>query len=112
MNTNAKYLRVTMHDNDFTSSLQHIGYLLQQIFEFEGRYPTQEDFPVLSEMINHLWYATNNISTKLRLDDCYRESKFDYFDCHLELVDYLDIPDWDNYESIYIPMFIGEILTR
>ena len=30
----------------------------------------------------------------------------------LEFVNYLDIPDWDNYESIYIPMFEGEILVR
>ena len=112
MNTNAKYLRITMHDNDFTCSLEHIGYLLQRTFEFENRYPTQEDFPVLSEMINHLWYAVHNISTKLRWADFYRESKFDIFNCHLEFVDYLDIPDWDNGESIYIPMFVGEILIR
>lgn len=115
MNTNepARYLRITMHDNDFTVSLEHVGHLLQQIFEYEGSYPTEKDLPILSEMINHLWYATHNISNKLRWGiDYYRKSEFVLFDCNLEFVDYLDIPDWDNGESIYIPMFFGEILTR
>lgn len=109
---NARYLRITMHDNDFITSLKHVGYLLRQIFEFQGVYPAEEDIPVLSEMVNHLWYATHNIMEKVNWYRNYKESKFDYFDCRLEFVNYLDIPDWDNSESIYIPMFIGEILTR
>lgn len=46
MNTNARYLKITIHDNDFTNSLIHIGYLLQQVFEFEGECPTEKDFPI------------------------------------------------------------------
>lgn len=109
--SNAKYLRITMHNNDFTSSLEHIGYLLQQVFEYEGKYPTEQDFPVLKEMIKHLWYGTHNIMHKLRWSD-YHESPLINFECCLEFVDYLDIPNWDNSESIYIPMFVGEILRR
>ena len=31
----------------------------------------------------------------------------------VEFVDYLDIPDWDNDESVYIPMFENaEIIRR
>lgn len=42
----------------------------------------------------------------------YRETSIDYFDCKLEFVNFLDIPEWDNNESIYIPMFYGDILVR
>lgn len=111
MSTNAKYLRITIHDNDFTNSLEHIGCLLQQVFEFECEYPTEKDFPILKEMIKHLWYGTHHTMRCLRYND-YIETPIDYFNCELEFVNFLDIPDWDNFESIYIPMFYGEILIR
>lgn len=108
----AKYLRITIHDNDFTDSLEHVGYVLQQIFEFQGKYPVKESFPVLRELIKHIWYGIHNIECNLSWNE-YRETRLDYFECELEIVDYLNIPDWDNYESIYIPMFDGaEILIR
>lgn len=67
---------------------------------------------MLKDMIHHIWYGTHNIMTSLR---CSKRcgTDIEYFNCHLEFVDYLDIPDWDNWESIYIPMnFNGEIITR
>ena len=39
-------------------------------------------------------------------------SMFDYFKPDLEIVDYLDIPEWDNNESVFIPLFYGDIITR
>lgn len=75
----------------------------------------QDDFPVLKEMIKYELYAVNNIMYKLWCTGKsleYRESPLSNFECDLEFVDYLDIPDWDNYQSVYIPLFNGEILVR
>lgn len=106
----AKYLRVTIHDNDFTSSLLYVGNLLQQVF-IDNEYPTEQDFGVLKEMIMHIWYGIHEITEKLRFEEC-DLCGFDYFEPNLEFVNFEDIPDWDNSESIYIPMFDGEILLR
>lgn len=108
--SNAKYLQVTIHDNDFWCSLSHVGYLLQQIFEYEGKYPTEDDFPALKECIKHIWYGTYNIANILRKREMYLEPET--FNPQLKFVNYEDIPDSDNSESIFIPMFIGEVLWR
>jgi hypothetical protein len=112
MNTSAKYLRVTIHDNDFTTSLEMMSELLYKTFQMEDRYPTEEDFPVLKECIKHLWFGEHMVSKLMRWGK--RDTTdINYFNPYLEFVDYLDIPDWDNFGSIYIPMFDdAEILTR
>lgn len=110
-----KYLRVTIHDNDFSHSLKMIGELLYELFWFEGNYPTEEQFPMLKEYIKHLWYGANATQDLIRLIHWEKPTNchIDCFEPHLEFVDYSDIPDWDNSESIYIPMFEGaEVLMR
>lgn len=107
-----KYLRITIRDNDFSSSLGWIGDLLYEIFWAEDNYPTEEKLPTLKEYIKRLWHSTYMIQ------DCMRwcpagEVDENYFNPHLEFVDFADIPDWDNSESIYIPMFDdAKILVR
>lgn len=108
---NAKYLRVTFHDNDFTNSLLLVGDFLKQAFKHEGKYPIEQDLHILKEAISHIWYGAYEIISKLRFGEC-DLCGFDYFEPDLEFVDFEDIPDWDNSESIYIPMFDGEILLR
>lgn len=107
-----KYLRITIHDNDFSFSLEWIGELLYKIFYTEDNYPTEDKLLTLKEHIKHLWHRTHMIQNLMRwqsagnLDD-------GYFEPHLEFVDFADIPDWDNRESIYIPMFDdAKILVR
>ena len=112
---NAKYLRDTVHDNDFTNSLLLVGDFLKQTFKHEGKYPTEQDFNVLKEAINHIWYGAHGIMNLLRSGKCILygfKYDIDYLKPDLEFVDFEDIPDWDNSESIYIPMFDGEILLR
>ena len=111
---NAKYLRVTIHDNDFISSLIEIGKLLYYIFYMEDKYPTEEQFPELAESIKHLLYGANMTKDLARWGEIIKVD-IEYFKPKLEFVDYLDIPDWDNHENIYIPMFDCEemeILVR
>jgi hypothetical protein len=107
-----KYLRVTIHDNDFSMSLEWIGELLYEIFCTEDNYPTEEQLPTLKEYIKRLWHITYTIQDLMRWS---RAGDMDdgYFNPHLEFVDYVDIPDWDNHESLYIPMFDdGKVLIR
>ena len=112
MDTNAKYLRITIHDNDFWYSLEMIGELLYQLFNFEEKYPTEEQLPLLKEYIKYMWYGTYAVKG-LMLCNKPADGDIDYFEPHLEFVDYFDIPEWDNRESIYIPMFDNaEILVR
>ena len=118
--SNAKYLRITMHDNDYTKYIEYVADLLKNIFEKECFYfkyeicsISEDDFPVLKEMIKHELYAVNNIIHILSKRNFeYRESPLSNFECDLEFVDYLDIPDGDNYQSVYIPLFGGEVLVR
>ena len=107
-----KNLRVTIHDNDFTFPLEMISDLLYETFQMEGRYPTEEDFPVLKECIKHLWFGEHMVSSLMRWGE--RDTTdINYFEPRLEFVDYLDIPDWDNAERVYIPMFDdAEVLMR
>lgn len=43
----------------------------------------------------------------------FKETIEKHFEPTLEFVDYLDIPQWDNDESVYIPMFENaEIIRR
>ena len=108
----AKYLRITIHDNDFTTSLQRVGELLYETFYLEGKYPTEEDFPTLKEIIKHLWFCADMAIDLMRWGHL-NTLNMEYFNPCLEFIDYLDIPDWGNNESIYIPMFDdAEILTR
>ena len=93
---NTRYLRITIHDNDFTQSLIFIGHLLQQIFEFENKYPTEEDFPLLKKMVKHLWYGADNIMFKMRFKEHYSETPIDIFECDLEFVEYLNITGEDR----------------
>lgn len=109
----ALYLRITIHDNDFIHSLTEVGRVLQNIFWSENKYIMPEDnLEELKVMIQHIWYGIHNANHIVRCGEHW--SKFEYFKPTLEFVEYLNIPEDDNYESIYIPLFDAseEILVR
>ena len=113
--SNAIYLRITMHDNDFTCSLKHVANVLYKIFQDENRFPEEDEIPLIEKYVKELLFSVHNICSIMRWNKNsvgFTESSESLFTPHLEFIDYLDIPDWDNYESIYIPMFEGEILVR
>ena len=111
----AKYLRITMHDNDFTQSLIQLANMLYEIFLFEGRFPEKDELPLLKNYVKHLWFSLHNISSIMRWNKNsvgLRESPESLFNPQLEFVDYIDIQDWDNDESVYIPMFKNAEIIR
>lgn len=99
-----KYLRVTIHDNDFTTSLEQVCEALYEIFQRENRYPTEEDFPFLQTSIQYMWCGMNMAKDIMRWGSM-RSPSFRYLCPDLKIVDESEIPDWDNYEVVYIPLF-------
>ena len=112
----AKYLRITMHDNDFWLSLEYLSKMLYDIFISERRFPEEDELSSLKKFIQPLWFSLHNLSSLMRWNkSCvgFIETIEETFVPILEFVDYLDIPDWDNGESVYIPMFENaEIIRR
>lgn len=112
----AKYLRITIHDNDFWYSLSLLADMLYEIFIRKGRFPEEDELPLLKKYIRPLWFSLHNLNSVMRWNKNsvgFKETIEEYFEPTLEFVDYVDIPDWDNDESVYIPMFEGaEIIRR
>lgn len=111
-----KYLRITMHDNDFITSLSLLANILYNIFINEERFPEEDEFSLLGKYIQPLLFSLHNIRHIMRSNKNiigFSETLEKYFEPALELVDGCDIPDWDDCESVYIPMFTnGKILIR
>ena len=62
---NAPYLKVTVHDNDFTSYYWQVGEAIQNIFKYEGKYPTKEDLDIIKPLIARLWWTIDNLDSYL-----------------------------------------------
>ena len=111
-----KYLRVTIHDNDFTSSLRIACEAFYQFCYEEDNYPDEEDFPIIREYFSHVWVGLDLLQDLLRWKGTsieHKGSSMAYLNPELSFIEFEDIPDWDNHENVYIPMFDnGEILMR
>lgn len=106
-----KYLRITLHDNDFTSYYQILGETLLKVFQSEKTYPTEEDLSEMETLVSHLWYSIHNIKSLMRWKGTpiqYKETSMDCFYPDISIVDESDIPDSENFEAIYVPMFDGD----
>ena len=120
---NGPYLKITLHDNDFTSYWLELGEAIQGIIRFEcNNFETKsvegKDIEAIKPYIAKLWWAINSLSGHFRwkgspIDQ--KPTKMDVFDgVDVEIIDYVNIPEWDNAESIYIPLFkeTTEIICR
>lgn len=112
---NNRYLKITIHDNDFTNSLEQVAHTLNGIFSITGRYPEEDELPLLKKYIESLWFSIDNIWQIMRWNKNsvgFSENPEKIFKPVLEFVEYEDIPDWDDNSSVYIPMFNTNILLR
>lgn len=112
----SKYLKVTIRDNDFKIALKAMCDMLYHYLEEFYGYPTEKDLPKLKKYIKSILFGivhVGKISNNSSFSKANDEVPEDYFEPILEFVDYFDIPDWDNGESAYIPMFDdGKVLIR
>lgn len=107
-----KYLKVTIYDNDFTSSLVRVCKILYNIFQDEDKYPEEKDFPFLKTAIQYMWCGTKMAQDISRWGNI-NTSSFNYLIPDLEIVDAHEIEEWENYESVYIPLFDdGSLVVR
>ena len=92
--SNARYLKISLHDNDFTIIIEFSSELLKELidfFDYYGSYEISEkDLYKLQDSIQHLLYATYRIHNYLFHRD-YEDMPFDSFRPSLHIVDYLDI---------------------
>lgn len=112
---NNRYLKITIHDNDFTNSLEQVAHTLNRIFSTIGKYPEEDELPLLKEYIESLWFSIDNIWQIMRWNKNsvgFSENPKGILKPVLEFVEYEDIPDWDDNSSVYIPMFNTNILLR
>ena len=99
----AEYLKITIHDNDFTGTYKIIGKTLLSMFRYYNYYPTKNNVDQLKYAIRDLWFSIYQISRSI--DNQLPAVSRDYFVPDVEIVDYLDMPKCSNAEDIYIPLF-------
>lgn len=95
---------VTMRDNDFSMSLELLGETLSHVFSIYEYPNSKEDLERIKEYVQNIVWGIHNISHAF-LGKYSWTTPLSIFDCDLSIVDEHDIPEWDNAESIYIPMF-------
>ena len=110
------YLKLSIHDNDYWYIIERVSESLSEIFYFLDITPDilEDKLPQLKTYIQDMLYTTYAMCFLLKGRDKGEELTLrDYFEPDLEIVDYLDIPDWDNSESAFIPLFNdGAVIYR
>lgn len=106
------YLYISIRDNDFKFELEDVCRLLYEFFQFTDDYPENEqDLKELKPIVQNLLYQRDQL--KRYKDKNYPNVPVSYFKPQMKFINSLDIPDWDNGESAYIPMFDdGEVTIR
>lgn len=106
------YLKLTIHDNDFRNELENVSNSLCEIFYFLDVTPDtiSDKLPQLKTFVQGLLYEIHLIH--VLFDKCKELAHKDYFEPDLEIVNYSDIPDWDNGESAFIPLGEGDVIYR
>lgn len=106
-----KYLRITIHDNDYTVLYRILGDTIYNLFYWCEKFPTEKDLPHIKEYIAHLWWSIANMKGYLCRHDGYFETPLKCFeDLDISIVD--DIPEWCNGEEIFIPLTYTDVVLR
>ena len=115
---NAPYLVIRIGDNDFTSFAESVAGALMAMF-YSYAYPKDdEDLEMLKEPIARLWASVSILNDVMKKVEDHQwpatqrdfAHTFEYIKGRLSLriVDFPELPSWDNYESICIPLFETE----
>lgn len=104
----AKYLKITIHDNNYTSYIVNLAESIMNMFKQNRRKPkTDKELEKLKPAIAHIWADLDMIH---HVGNTHQEpiNIYNYIMEHLELSieEFEDIPEWMyNREDLYIPLF-------
>lgn len=114
----APYLIVRIGDNDFTSFAESLAKALSAMFYLYDYPKTEADLEMLKVPVARLWAALDIVNDVMKKVDDPKwshepnnfESIFYYMKgrISLKIVDFSELPDDDNHESICIPLFETE----
>lgn len=99
-----KWLRITVHDNDYTGFGRILGEAIREMIFWRGEQIREDNIEEYREAIAELWSAFqkfDNVGLVLNNDV---DAEFFKANMVMKIVDDGNI-EADNYESIYIPMF-------
>lgn len=102
------YLKLTMHDNDYSLSLYQAGVALYNYFNQEEWFPRKENLPKLLPVVQHLVNSFYNLREYMIFSQAKEPTKsIKYFDnLKIELVNSEYLPaHTQNYEDVYVAMF-------
>lgn len=105
----AKYLKITISDNDFTNSGYEVGHLIQGFCRYKCDIIEENDFPKIKKYIAYLWWSVDNLDEYLKWKDTeidFHETRLQYFEecLQLSIVDSSDIPNWGDNDCIYVAL--------
>lgn len=103
------YLHITISDNGFMTYPWALEAAIKELFE-RVKYPKKEELESLREPIANLWTGLHLLWEALnhyRIDYFINLRFFIKERMKLNIVDFSEIPDDDNHESIFIPLFDG-----
>ena len=107
----AKYLKISVNDSKYTKCYRAIGEALLEAFRMtDGKYPNQDDLEILKPFVCRLWSAIENISnynswTNASIDKRWVVDSFFENNLVMDIVELSFIPESENLDSIYIPLF-------
>ena len=114
MSQHKKYLRVTIHDRDFNDELRSAVEILHGYFWMYEKYPTEKDFPYLRQYIKNLINDAYCVRLFVSSYESFPnlDEKNLYFLPTLSIVKEENIPDWENGECYYIPLFDDDNILK
>lgn len=111
----ANYLVVRIGDNDFTTFAEALAKALSAMFYLYDYPKTEADLELLKVPVARLWAALDIVNDVMKkVEDPKWPSEPSNFDSifyymkgriSLKIVDFSELPDDDNHESICIPLF-------
>lgn len=114
----APYLIVRIGDNDFTTFAESLAKALSAMFYLHEYPKTEEDLELLKVPVARLWAALDIVNDVMKkVEDPKWPNEPNNFDSifyymkgriSLKIVDFSELPDDDNHESIIIPLFETE----
>lgn len=115
MNTEKKYLRISIGDNDFTSNRELFDMILK-LFQHAGRSITEADVPAIRKFVLEVWPKFLQLDWQVdwpneKIQPHLTEQNIGEYiaeHLHVEIVGEDRFPDFDNYEDILIPITAEE----